>query len=453
MRIKWKRGSYLLSLIVLMTALAACGGNSGGSPGASSSPSSPTSASQKPTDNNTDKPVNNDPVKLTFWTLGTNGYEELTKEYTEKVKTNVTIEVQNTSDQTVHHNNMLTALQAGTGAPDIFMLEIAFLDRFIEASDKFVNLYDMGAESIKGNYLDWKWQQAEADGGKYLLGLPTDVGPTVAYYRTDLLQQAGLPTEPDAFMKEIDTWEKFFTVAKQFKEKTGKEFIDMPDLLFNSIRDQGDVLYYDENDKFIGDTNPLVKKAWDYTVRAIQEGWVGLNRLWTAEWGQATNNGDFAVLLGPAWMSGVIKGNAPDANDKWAITQMPEGAGNWGGSFISLPKEGKHADEAYAFISWLLAKEQQIKSFQSNGLMPSIPSLYDDPIFTSYTDEFYNDQEIAKEFGIAAKTVRPIRYGKLHDATDALFKEGLQNILVKKADPAKEWDDVMKKINELNKRS
>ncbi|WP_284644016.1 extracellular solute-binding protein [Paenibacillus silviterrae] len=392
------------------------------------------------------------PVELIFWSLGTNGYEKLAEEY-KAVKPNVTIKIQNTSDQTVHHNNALTALSAGKGAPDIFMLEIAFLEKFMEAKDKFNNLNDLGAGSIKGNYLDWKWKQASSVDGKFQLGLPTDVGPTVVYYRTDLLEQAGIPSKPEDFAKEIATWDKFAETARKFKEKTGKTFVDMPDLVFNAVRDQGTELYYNSNDEFIGDKNPQVKKAYDYTAKAIKEGWVGQNTLWTPEWAKETNTGGFAVMLAPAWMSGVIKGNAKDAAGKWRITQMPEGAGNWGGSFLTIPKESKNAKEAYEFISWLVSKDGQLKSYINNGLFPSIPAVYDDAKFKDLKDPFFGDQAISVQFAQAAKSVKPLRYGKLHDGTDSIVKEGLRNVLQKGGDPAAEWDNAIKKIKELNKRS
>lgn len=437
---KWKMGVTVLLSSALVFGMAACSGGEDAKTGGESK-TDPAKTEAKA-----------EAIELSFWTLGTNGYDKLAEEY-KTVKPNITIKIQNTSDQTVHHNNLLTALSAGKGAPDIFMLEIAFLEKFMEAKDKFNNLYDLGAKEIKDQYLDWKWKQAESADGKFQLGLPTDVGPTVVYYRTDLMEKAGLPTAPDALAKEIDTWDKFAAAAKKFKDATGKPFVDLPDLLFNGLRDQGDEIYYDKNDQFIGDKNPQVKKAFDYTVKAIKEGWVGKTNLWSPEWGQATNNGEFGVMLAPAWMNGVIKGNAKDSAGKWMVTQMPEGSGNWGGSFLTIPKETKHAKEAFEFIKWLVGKEGQLKSFKSNGLMPSIPAIYDDPQFKEFKDPFFNNQTISVEFATAAKRVKPIRYGKLHDTTDNLFKDALKNVLQKGSDPQKEWDNAVQKAKELNKRS
>ncbi|PAE14366.1 hypothetical protein CHH91_19975, partial [Virgibacillus sp. 7505] len=62
------------------------------------------------------------------------------------------------------------------------------------------------------------------------------------------------------------------------------------------------------------------------------------------------DTGDYATLLGPAWMIAVIQGNAPNAAGNWSIADMPEGAGNWGGSFVTIPTETDHPEEAYDFV-------------------------------------------------------------------------------------------------------
>lgn len=448
---KMKRLAFILVSILLIASLAACGGGNN-SKGASNGGTEPTETNNNSAGENQGT-TSDEKIELTFWSLGTTNYEELAKEYT-KEHPNITIKFQNTSDQTAHHNNLTTALSANKGAPDIFMLEIAFMERFINNQDKFHNLYDLGAKDIEGNYLDWKWKQATSLDGSFQLGLPTDIGPTVVYYRTDLAEQAGLPTDPEEFSAAIDTWDKFATVAKDFKEKTGKPFADLTDLVYNGVRDQAvDEIYFSKADgSFIGDTNPQVKKAFDFTVRGIQEGWIGNTLIWSPEWNKAINDGDFGVMLGPAWMAGTIK-NAQDTAGKWRIAQLPEGAGNWGGSFLTLPKEGKHPKEAYEFISWLVNQENQLKSFFDSGLFPSIPALYEDPKFVEQGDDFFGGQVIAVEYGKAAERVKPVYYGPLHDQVDTMFKDALKNVLEKKADPEKEWADAVKKAKTLADRS
>jgi cellobiose transport system substrate-binding protein len=448
---RFKSWSLLLLSIIMVFTLAACGG--GGGNGSSTAESPGGGSSNEETDNTKEGTESTEKIELSFWSLGTTNYEDLAKEYT-KEHPNITFKFQNTSDQTAHHNNLTTALSAGSGAPDIFQLEIAFMERFINNQDKFYNLYDLGAKDLEGNYLEWKWKQATSVDGSFQLGLPTDIGPTVVYYHTDLAEQAGLPTDPDGFSAAIDSWDKFASVAKEFTSKTGKPFADLTDLVYNGVRDQSpDQIYFNKEDgSFIGDTNPQVRKAYDFTVKGIQEGWIGNWILWSPEWQKAINDGDFGVMLGPAWIAGTIR-NAKDTAGKWQIAQLPEGAGNWGGSFLTLPKEGKHSKEAYEFISWVLNKENQLKSFKDSGLFPSIPAVYSEPSFTEEKDEFFGGQVISEAYAKSAERIKPVYYGPLHDQTDTIIKNALKNVLEKKADPQKEWESAMKQIKTLVDRS
>ncbi|MBX4150843.1 sugar transporter [Paenibacillus sp. LC231] len=447
---RFKSWSLLLLSVIMVFTLAACGGGGGNG---SSTAESPGGGSSEETGNTKEGTESTEKIELSFWSLGTTNYEDLAKEYT-KEHPNITFKFQNTSDQTAHHNNLTTALSAGSGAPDIFQLEIAFMERFINNQDKFYNLYDLGAKDLEGNYLEWKWKQATSVDGTFQLGLPTDIGPTVVYYRTDLAEQAGLPTDPDGFSAAIDSWDKFASVAKDFTSKTGKPFADLTDLVYNGVRDQSpDQIYFNKEDgSFIGDTNPQVRKAYDFTVKGIQEGWIGNWILWSPEWQKAINDGDFGVMLGPAWIAGTIR-NAKDTAGKWQIAQLPEGAGNWGGSFLTLPKEGKHSKEAYEFISWVLNKENQLKSFKDSGLFPSIPAVYSEPSFTEEKDEFFGGQVISEAYAKSAERIKPVYYGPLHDQTDTIIKNALKNVLEKKADPQKEWESAMKQIKTLVDRS
>jgi len=99
---KAKQLSLMLVSSMLIASLAACGNNNGGKEAASTNAPAKDGAIES-----TEK------VELTFWTLGNVNYEELGKEYT-KEHPNVTIKVQNTGDQTAHHNNLTTALSVSS---------------------------------------------------------------------------------------------------------------------------------------------------------------------------------------------------------------------------------------------------------------------------------------------------------------------------------------------------
>ncbi|WP_391118301.1 ABC transporter substrate-binding protein [Psychrobacillus sp. L3] len=384
-------------------------------------------------------------ITLNFWMFGATGYEELAKEY-EKEHQNIKIKIK-TSETADHHNNLFTALSAGSGAPDIATLEVDQLDRFRDAQDRFVNLYDMKADEVKNQYLDWKWKIAENDDGKFLMGLPTDIGPKGLYYRIDVFEAAGLPTKPDEVSALITTPEQFKQAALQIKEKTGKPMVASMEMMYRAQLDALEKSYFDkEGNLLIEQPGNGVKKAYDLAVDMNKLGVVGNFAMWSPEWANAVNDGSFAVELGAAWLKGWMEGNAPDAVGKFRVATLPkEYSGNWGGSYIAIPKETKHAQEAYDFIKWLVSPENQLKSFKSNGLFPSSPVVYDMPEFKEASDEFFGGQSTQTVFALSAQKIGMVYKGKDYTSVHDEILAALVNVQGG-ADSEEEWHAAIKRI-------
>ncbi|MDC3417026.1 ABC transporter substrate-binding protein [Aquibacillus salsiterrae] len=425
-----KRWLVGFAALLLTLALVACGGGDG----AEGNKDSGTGEGEQ--------------INLDFWVFGSTGYDKLIEEYQE-ANPNVTITL-NEGEMEDMHNNLFTSISAGSGAPDIAMVEVSQIAKFMQAKDRFQNLNDYGAEEVADNFLDWKWQQAQSVDGSFQLGLPTDIGPTTMFYRTDVIEAAGLPTDPEGLAAEIDSWDAYYEAAKKIKDTTGKPIADSPELVFNAIRDQQPQQYFNEdNELIIEDT---VKGAYDFTTKMVKEGLVGQNPLWTPEWGSAMGDGSYATMPGaPAWMIGVVKGNAPDAGGNWSLTTIPEGAGNWGGSFLTIP-ESDYPQEAFDFISWLTAPEQQLKSFNDMGLFPSAPAVFEAEEFLNTTDEYFSGAPTAKIFAEAAQTVTPVYMGINYAMVNNELVTALTNVAVEGADPQAEWDAAVERIEQQLER-
>ena len=389
-------------------------------------------------------------VTLTFWTFGATNYEDLAKEY-ENENPNVKIKVRS-AETAEHHDALFTSLSAGSGAPDITMLEIDQLDRFKAAQDRFENLYDLGAKDIQDQYLDWKWKTGENDKGDFLIGLPTDIGPKALYYRTDIFEEAGLPTEPEEVTSLINSPEAFEKAGVQVKEKTGKMFIDSIDMAFRAYLDGAEETFLSpEGELLIEKEGNPVKDAYDYAVKLNDMGIVGKFEMWSPEWINAVNKGEFAAELGAGWLKGWMESNAQEAVGKWRVATLPtEFAANWGGSFISIPSETKHAKEAYEFSSWLVSPDNQLKSFQDKGMFPSAQSVYDMDEFKSNKDEFFGGQATAPVFAKAAQDINGAVYkGEKYFPIYSEVGNALENVQKKGADPEKEWQAAIKRSKDL----
>jgi cellobiose transport system substrate-binding protein len=386
-------------------------------------------------------------VELTMSVWPGTGFEALVDQY-QKEHPNIKVIIQTAQFEDVH-SKLQTAFAAGIGAPDICLVEISLIERFKAFSDYFYNLSDYGAEDLKKDFLDWKWTQALSEDGNFMYGLPTDIGPTAMIYRTDLFSAAGLPTDREEVAKKLSTWDDLLAAGQQVRQRTGKAMFDNLGNLYHNILSQVDKKYFDkESGKMLLETNPSVKLAWNYAVKAAAMNLTAQIPSWIPEWEAGVNNGEFAVMLSPAWMMGLIKNNAPDASGKWDITYMPGGSGNWGGSFLTLPKEGKHPKEAYELIKWLTSPKQQIVNFMHNGNYPSTPDIYDNEMINGKHDDYFSGAPVGRIYSKAAKGVKAVCEGPYTHIIETAFNEALLNVEKKQGTPEEAWNDAMKQIEQ-----
>lgn len=422
----FRKAAIVASGAVLLASLSAC-----------------SSSNKDDASPNSSEGAANQTVKLTYWTNNGPGLDGLIKQY-QQDHPNVKIDVQ--VDDSNLKQNLLTALSAGSGAPDISILTVDDIPQF-KNEEYFYNLKDFGADQLKNDYLETRWKQGTSDDGSFIYGIPTDSGPMAMMYRVDLFQKAGLPTDRDSVSKLMATWDDFYKVGQTIKEKTGKPLV--PDSYFGAflpkIQQAGEYTIFDKDGKLTVDTNPAVKEAWDYSVKLAQAGLSAKQPDFSNDWKVGLVNGDFATMFAPPWMLGVVKQNAPDAAGKWDIAMMPGGSANWGGSFLVIPKQSKNAQAAYDFIKWILAPEQQLSVYKTNGNFPSTPSVYSDEAFKGKKDEFFNDAPVGEIYSKAAEKVTLM--DSIHSWAD--FTTAAQTVLPNVengADPEKTWSDLVKQI-------
>ncbi|WP_030156267.1 ABC transporter substrate-binding protein [Glycomyces sp. NRRL B-16210] len=344
-----------------------------------------------------------------------------------------------------HHTGLTTHLATGSGASDIEAVEVGYISQYTAQPDRFHNLLDLGADELEGQWLDWKWQQALSSDGGALIGLGTDVGGMAMCYRTDLFEAAGLPVDRDevsALWEE--SWEDYVAVGHQYSAATdGGFFFESSGNMFRAMVEQAPEGVYDRENNLIVESNPAIGEAWELTVEAIEAGMSNRLQAWTPEWNAGFNEGTFATIICPAWMTSYIETNAPDASGLWDIATVPGGAGNMGGSHLVLPAQGEHPEEAYAFIEWLTAPEQQQKVFESTGNFPSTPALYEDEALTGLSKAYFNDAPVGQIFTEAAQNVQPQYQGPLQGDVLATIGQGLGRIEEGAQSPEEAWAQVL----------
>src|SRR5690349_22105878 len=288
-----------------------------------------------------------------------------------------------------HHKNLAAHLATGQGAADIEAIEEGWIGQFKATPDKFNNLIDLGANDIKAQWPDWKWQTSVAKNGAQI-GLGTDVGGLAMCYRTDLFAKAGLPTNRDEVSALWKDWDGYIAAGKRFAaaKVPNASFFDGPAVMYRAILGQADQGLYDTSDNVIMESNPAVRGAFDKTIEALDAGLSAKIAAWSTDWNAGFAKGRFATIACPSWMMAYIQEQAKDASGKWDIAKIPGGGGNWGGSFLTIPKQSKHAKEAFELAKWLTAPEQQAKVLRDKGNFPSTSTLYTDPVITGFVNPF-----------------------------------------------------------------
>jgi cellobiose transport system substrate-binding protein len=353
-------------------------------------------------------------TKLTIATFGEFGYAPLIAEY-EKLHPDITVQ-NRVTDFDTHHKGLATQLATGHGAADVVAIEEQYMPQYRRAKDKFADLAAFGARDLERQWVPWKW--AQGTDGAFVLGLGTDMGSLALCYRRDLFQAAGLPADRDEVAKLIPDWTAYAAVAERFTSRTpGVKFADSAGTVYTAMLNQSPENYFSaQDDSFIADRNPSVHAAFYLSGGLAAKGQTAAATTFTQAWNVAIKQGSFATVACPAWMLSQIKEAGGDGNrGKWDVTTVPGASGNQGGSFLTVPKQGTHQKEAYELARWLTAPEQQKKLFLSDGILPSEPSVYEDPQVVAHTDPYFGDAPIGRIFAASADRLRP-NYRGLRDA-------------------------------------
>jgi len=381
-------------------------------------------------------------MTLTVATFNEFGYENLLAEYT-KLHPNITVVQKKAATSNEARDNMNTRLAAGSGLSDVEAIEVDWLPELMQYPSKFVDLKD---KSVDGRWLDWKVAQATTKDG-VLIGYGTDIGPEGVCYRSDLFKAAGLPTDRAEVATLLGganaTWDGYFAAGKKFKASGAKApWMDSAGATYQGMINQVKNAYEKDDGTVVALDNPDVRKIYDTVLGAsTTDGLSAHLAQWSPDWTASFQKNGFATMLCPGWMLGVIEGNAKGVTG-WDIADVfPGGGGNWGGSFLTVPAQGKHPAEAKALANWLTAPEQQIKAFVAKGTFPSQQQALTSKDLLSVTKPFFNSAPTGQILANRANavTVAPFK-GKNYFAINDAMQQALTRVDVDKTDnPASSW--------------
>ncbi len=343
------------------------------------------------------------------------------------------------------------AISAGTGGPDVSLIEDSALGRFV-ALGGLMDLTDK-VVPYKDKMIPYKWTQATKDGKVY--GMPWDIGPVVTYYRRDIFKAAGLADDPEGVGKLVATWDSYLQTCQTIKEKT--KHLCFPLSRANNDARWYEVMLWQQGLGYVSaDGKVMVDSPENIaTLEKLGEFFkadvVADQQSWTDSWYATFNKKDEGVAstVMAAWMGGFMRGwLAPETKGLWGVTLMPtmkEGqprAANDGGSDFVILDQSQNKDAAWAFVEYMLGRpEVQVKLFKATDFFPALIATYKDPVFTE-EDPYYGGQKTRQQYAeVAAKIPQATIYGQYYQEINGYVSTAIQKFAtgnVSAADALKE---------------
>ena len=340
-----------------------------------------------------------------------------------------------------YKSKVRTSMAARAYVPDLACVNSG-IGEFFPDEQEFLDLKDLGADAVEDQYLDWKWKSGITPTGR-MIGFPLDAGPTALYYRRELFEKAGLPTEPEEVAEATSTWDKYLAVGRTLKAKApGHPYlVSQISYVFRMVLYQSPKQFVDADDRFIGDQDH-VKHAWDVAVETYRQGLSARVLDSTPDYNSAVSGGRVATILNAVWAINGLKDVAPKTSGSWRLTAMPAGPTNYGGSYVGITRYCRDPEGAFAFLKWMFGPENQLKSYQEMALFPTTPATYDKPAMRE-PDPFFGGQIPVDVFGPAAEKA-PVIFFSPYEATanTPVFQE-LTNVETLGKNPDKAWRDAM----------
>ena len=266
-------------------------------------------------------------------------------------------------------------------------IEIAYLGRFAGGGGLTDQPSAFWAGQLDGKFAPFSWGLVNTLDGR-IVAIPTDTAPGTMFYRTDVLEAAGL----DIGM--VETWDDLIALGRKVTRDTDGDgatdtFLitdagQVTQAILRGFIPKGEGLYFDANGRSIVDS-PRFVNAFKRGQEVRNLGLDAKIGAWSNESYEAFSRGMTAVEISGAWLAGHLQNwMAPHTKGLWRARHLPEDMFvNWGGTFWAIPEQSNQKEAAWQFVQFLtLRPEMQVKSFTTIHAYPALLEALDDPVFS-----------------------------------------------------------------------
>ena len=336
------------------------------------------------------------PVEIEFWAMGREGevVQRLLAAF-EQQTPGIHVRVQQIP-WSAAHEKLLTAY-VGDAMPDLFQLGNTWLPEFValHAIERLDSRVARASVVQTADYFPGILDTNVIDGALY--GIPWYVDTRLLFYRTDVLQQAGLAAPPA-------TWDAWLDAMIRIKARAGHDHYAIllpitewqPPVIL-ALQLDADLLR--DHDQYGNFHSPEFRRAFGFYLDLFRQQLTPRDAdAQVANLYQDFTNGYFAFYITGPWNIGEFQRRLPAAmSDKWATAPMPgpdaarPGVSTAGGASLALFRGSRHADAAWQVIEYLSAPARQIEFYRLTGDLPARKTAWTerDLMHDRYTQAFW----------------------------------------------------------------
>ncbi len=288
----------------------------------------------------------------------------------------------------------------GDSPYDLVYADIVWIPKFA-AAGWLTDLSDRVSEEERADFLNADVKAGEIQGGFYRMPFRSDVG--MLYYRTDLLEEAGL--EPP------ETFEDLIQSSKTLQEQgivdwgyvwQGLQYEGLAAGFTEVLAGHGG-FWIDPETREVGLGEPEAIEAVEFLISTIQEDISppGVTNYLEEDTLRVFRNGNAAFLRNWPYVWPEVNKDASRIQGDVALKPMvhaPEESsaacqGGWG---FGVSNQTAHPDEAWRVVEFFTSKESQRKFVLDYGYVPSRRSLFTDPEVLAKYDHYDELLEVAE---------------------------------------------------------
>lgn len=307
------------------------------------------------------------------------------------------------------YDKFQTAISAGSGAPDVIMIESDRIPSF-QIQEALTDITDLGVDAVKDKYSEGSWKDVSV--GDAIYGVPVDGGPVGMIYRKDIFETYGV-TPPT-------TWAEFEAAAQKVKDAGGPFFGNFASgnaalVMALQIQNGADPFTYDPSSPEnigINLNDDASKEVLDYWGGLVEKGLVSTEDQFTPEFISGVVGGSYATYVSAAWTPGYLTGaGVGEGEDQgvWATAPVPQWDPanpvqiNWGGSAFAVTSQATNKELAAKVALGLYADEATLTDGWTNQIIfPLNVDALNSSEFENLESEFFGGQKANAEVYIPA---------------------------------------------------